>query len=293
MISFIIPLFNHLEQSKEMLASLLTTLPHDLSYEIIFIDDASTDGTQGWLSQLKIKNSRIIFNTLNLGYAKSNNKAVTMAKGDVLCLLNNDLVLLAGWLEPMLAILFNPMLSVGVVGNIQTKVIDNSIDHAGVELNHLAKFEHLKSISKTKEGYSRVLAVTGACLLLFREDFNRVNGFDEQFKNGCEDVDLCLNLREQRKFSYVASTSYIKYHVSLSRNTTSLVNEKNSQLLFLKWRFVILRELNLIWLRLLSHPQGDNCSKLIDFNLRAICYQKPQLASFMLANSVLQREEVR
>ena len=292
-ISFIIPLFNHLKQSKEMLASLLATLPHHLNYEIILIDDGSMDGTQLWMRQLTHKNIRLIFNKKNLGYAKSNNKAVRMAKGNILCLLNNDLILLTGWLEPMMDILYNPIINAGVVGNIQYKVIDNSLDHAGIQVNHLAKIEHINHLSSTSPLFNCTFAVTGACLLLFREDFIRVGGFDEQFENGCEDVDLCLKLRQQHKFSYVANTSAIKHHVSLTRNVTSQVNEKNSQLLFSKWRSVIFRELNKVWLDLLCYPDENNAAQLIDFNLKDICYQKPQLASFMLANSVLQREEVR
>jgi GT2 family glycosyltransferase len=293
LISFIIPLFNHLKQSKEMLASLLATLPHPLNYEVVLIDDGSTDDTQRWMRQLETKNIHFIFNKINCGYAKSNNKAVRMAKGKILCLLNNDLILLAGWLEPMIDILYNPILNAGVVGNIHYKVIDNSLDHAGIEVNHLAKIEHIKYLSSTALLFNRTFAVTGACLLLFREDFIRAGGFDEQFENGCEDVDLCLKLRQQHKFSYVANTSTIKHHISLTRNVTSHVNEKNTQLLFSKWQSVIFQELNKIWLDLLCHPDENNAAQLVDFNLKDICYQKPQLASFMLANSVLQREETR
>ncbi|MCK4494250.1 MAG: glycosyltransferase, partial [Methylococcales bacterium] len=174
-ISFIIPLFNHLQQSKEMLASLLATLPRHLSYEIILIDDASTDETQVWMRQLTHKNIRLIFNTINCGYAKSNNKAVKMAKGNILCLLNNDLILCTGWLEPMLDILLNPNLKAGIIGNIQYKVVDNSLNHAGIQLNHLAKIEHINYLSSTSPLFKRTFAVTGACSVLFRKDFIKVD----------------------------------------------------------------------------------------------------------------------
>lgn len=274
-----------------MLASLLNTIPSNLNYEIILIDDGSTDGTQTWLRSLNSNNIHVICNETNLGYAKSNNKAVKMAKGDILGLLNNDLILLAGWLEPMLEVLCNPAINVGIVGNIQRRVINDSIDHTGIQVSHLAKIEHSHDI--TNSVFNRTFAVTGACCLLFRPDFRAVGGFDEQFKNGGEDVDLCLKLGKIYKYAYVANTSYVKHHVSLTRDRTSLVNEKNSQLLFSKWRAILLQETKNAWVKLLCLLPEDDAAIPVEFNLKTICYDTPHVASLMLANSMLRREETR
>src|SRR5471032_1740040 len=82
-LSVIIPLHNCLALTQAMLASLRATLPAGLAHEIIFVDDASTDGTRAWLATLAPP-CRVLLNEKNLGYAASNNRAAALAIGEIL-----------------------------------------------------------------------------------------------------------------------------------------------------------------------------------------------------------------
>lgn len=197
-----------------------------------------------------------------------------------------------GWLEPMVDLLMNPALNAGIAGNIQRRVVDDTIDHAGVYVTPLAKIEHIRETSPAAPSCQRTFAVTGACCLLFRQDFIDVGGFDEQFVNGAEHVDLCLKLRALGKLVYVANNSVIKQHVSLSRDRTSLVNEQNSRLLFAKWRSLIIQEVCHAWVRLLNTDLSPTALP-IDFQLKQICYRTPHIAAWLIANYLLCVEETR
>ena len=119
-------MFNHLDYSKVMLATLRATLPTGLAHEIILVNDASTDNTRQWLANLTVPGLRVVQNDSNMGFARAVNAGVAHAKGKVLALLNNDLVLTPSWLEPMLDVIHNPWLHAGVVGNVQRRVADGS-----------------------------------------------------------------------------------------------------------------------------------------------------------------------
>lgn len=275
-----------------MLASLLNTIPGDLDYEIILIDDGSTDGTREWLSGINNQNISVIFNENNLGYARSNNKAINVAQGNILGLLNNDLILLDGWLEPMLQALYNSHLATGIVGNIQHRVIDHAIDHTGINVSHLATLHHIHESPNNDEIFTRRFAITGACCLLFKQDFLAVGGFDEQYINGGEDVDLCLKLSAMlNKHAYTANSSNVMHHVSLSRDPDSSNNEKNSQRLFSKWHPVILQEVKNAWMKILSSPNDEDLKILSQFNLNKSCHKTPHAISLMLAKSIMGRQE--
>ena len=67
-----------------------------------------------------------------------------LAKGRYLGLLNNDLLFEPGWLEPILAVFDDSLLNAGIVGNLQYRVADKALDHAGVVLMPCGKFDHIR-----------------------------------------------------------------------------------------------------------------------------------------------------
>jgi len=217
-----------------MLASLRATLPAGLSHEIIFVDDGSTDGTRDWLRSLDRGSISALLNEENLGYAAANNRGVAQAKGEVLVLLNNDLILTPGWLEPMLA-LYRSRGDAGAIGNVQLGVQSGTIDHAGIVINAKGKPEHDRTPAEPWSHVREVPAVTGACLLIAKSLWHDLGGFDDHFLNGCEDVDLCLKAGVRRCKNLVALRSVIHHHISASPGRKRR-DEANTRRLTLRWR---------------------------------------------------------
>jgi GT2 family glycosyltransferase len=275
-----------------MLHSLLESLPAGLDFEVILADDGSTDGTRDWLASQGDSRFKIMLNPVNLGFAKTNNAAVKVAQGELLGLLNNDLIFKPGWLEPMLDTLESITLGAGIVGNLQYRVADGALDHSGILLTPRGQFDHDKVETATLYSPRKVLAATGACLLMLRADYLKMGGFDETFVNGCEDIDLCLKFKQAGKHVYVAQGSQIQHHVSLSRSRVSLQNERNSQSLYAKWRKEIKLELTRLWAGLLQ-AGSEAYTDYIHGQLTQDFVTTPHNAARVIAEAMLLREEAR
>jgi O-antigen biosynthesis protein len=237
-VSFIIPLYNCLAHTQECLRTLEATVPAEVKYKVIFVDDGSTDGTRDWLAALsgREEDVTVLLNERNLGFAGACNRGAAEASGDLLFFLNNDLVFLPGWFQPMAEVL-RMASDVALVGNIQRSVATGEIDHAGVRFNCKAKPEHdtrLPWLSRLR-GWREVPAVTGACLGIRAEQWERLGGFDEGFANGGEDIDLCLRARAAGYRNLVALRSVVLHHVSQSKGR-KLRDEHNSRRLAERWR---------------------------------------------------------
>ena len=195
----------------------------------------------------------------------------------------------------MLDLLLLPQAKVGVVGNVQCRINDGAIDHAGVALNTQGQLVHMTDASDLVPGgnarQAARLAVTGACMLLRAADYWACGGLDEQYRNGAEDMDLCFKLRKLGLRACVAADSCVGHHVSLSRGRTSLDSERNSRRLFDRWRTLLKQELAALWLPLFQRggPYPEAPEGLIDATLLAF----PHLASLRMAEALLVRQEQR
>jgi len=239
-LSVIVPLYNCLPLTRAMVASLRASLPDDLDHEIILVDDGSTDGTREWLAGLGAP-FRVILNERNLGYGAANNRGAAVAQGEFLALLNNDLVLAPGWIEPMLQAHAWLRSRAGVVGNLQLDARTGALDHAGIFINHKGKPEHDRTprwrlrLRNRLKPLRRVPAVTGACVLIQHELWRQLRGFDEGYVNGCEDVDFCLRAAAAGYRNVVALHSVVRHHVSTSPGRKGR-DEANTYRLTQRWR---------------------------------------------------------
>jgi GT2 family glycosyltransferase len=233
-ISFIIPTYNTSRLTRHCVESLGATTSLK-EHELLVIDDAGTDGTIDDLRALPI-NFKALKNQSNLGYAGSCNRAATSASHDLLCFCNSDLIFTPGWLTPMVKT-WRTQADVGIVGNIQRRADDQTIDHIGTGFGadgrpyHVGN-GHLHSPARSVLSFP---AVTAACCLISRSLFEKFGGFDTGFRNGFEDTDLCLRLKQAGYRHYTASRSVISHHVSASPGRKD--HEDKNQLLFLnRWR---------------------------------------------------------
>lgn len=195
MVSIIVLAWNQLDLTRQCVASIEAHTPEP--HEIIFVDNASTDDTLPWFKEIVARHPtyRLVQNQTNLGYARGCNQGANAAKGAYLLFLNNDTMVTPGWLAPLLEA---TQPGVGAVG-CKLLYPDGRVQHAGIRLidgipDHPYRYFNADT-PEVSEGADMDM-VTGACLLICRETFMLLGGFDETYRNGVEDVDLCLRLRE-------------------------------------------------------------------------------------------------
>ncbi|WP_241557350.1 glycosyltransferase family 2 protein [Croceibacterium ferulae] len=195
------------------------------SFDCMVIDNASADpGALAFLQELEAGGATIIREPGAFNYAGMHNRAVSQARGEVLCLLNNDIEMIGpDWLERMVVHAIRD--DVGAVG---AKLLypDGTIQHAGVVTGIGGGAAHAHRLQEDSEpGYfSRahlpqfVSAVTAACLVVERRKFEAVGGFDaENFAVAFNDVDLCLKLNRAGWQSFYEPRAVLIHHESKSR----------------------------------------------------------------------------
>ena len=126
---------------------------------------------------------------LRAGFAETCNAAAARTTADRLVFLNDDTIVLPGWSESLLGAVVP-----GVIAGAHLMYPDGTTQHGGVRLRRDPE-GRLEAYNVRSPGRSgEVPAVTGACLAITRQDWDQLEGFDEAFVNGYEDVDLCLRM---------------------------------------------------------------------------------------------------
>lgn len=223
-VSVIVPTRNHLDLIRTCLEGVANT-EYDGRVEIIVIDNGSDDpATQDYLANLSPEFARVIRDDSPFNFAALNNRAVKESSRELLCFCNNDLEITdPQWLTKLVQQTMHP--DVGAVGP-QLLYPDGRIQHAGVVtgIGGAAAHAH-RFLRPEQEGYfSRhnlpqfVTAVTAACMLVSRDKFEAVGGFDAaRFAVSFNDVDLCLRLAEKGWKSFYEPRVQLVHHESISR----------------------------------------------------------------------------
>ena len=246
--SIIIPVFNKVEFTFQCLRSLIQEI--DLSeHEIIVVNNASTDETARVLSYFK-DIVRVVSNEANMGFVDACNQGGRAARGEYLVFLNNDTVVLEGWLKNLLDTIESDE-TVGAVGSLFLYP-DGLIQEAGAIVWKDGGAFHY-GWGKSPENRQYVFArevdyCSGASLLIRKTIFDTLGGFDRRFAPAYyEDVDLCMGVRSLGyKVVYQPASRLIHYEgVTAGKDTQAGYKHfqiVNREKLVEKWRDVLERE---------------------------------------------------
>jgi GT2 family glycosyltransferase/glycosyltransferase involved in cell wall biosynthesis len=230
LVSIIIPCFNQYEYTFKCIHSIYHNTESTTPYEIILIDDYSTDKTKEIETQFP--DIKVIRNKTNKGFLKNVNQAAQKAKGKYLLLLNNDTIVLKKWLTSMIEV-FENFDDVGVVGS---KLIfpNGMLQEAGgfvTKDGHFGNYGKFQSIFDPRFNYIReVDYVSGASLMIKSDLWKELKGFDEIYLPAYfEDTDLCMRVREKGYRVLYTPFSNIIHFESISYGT-NLISTKRDQM---------------------------------------------------------------
>lgn len=241
---------NRADMSAQCLQQLFS-IDHGVPTTITFVDNASTDRTRGlcswykrntskWIpwARYKGKKFRVIRNKKNHGFSEANNRAAKFGRSPWICFLNNDTILPDEnrWLGCLIACAVNnSWAAVGPVSNAVLGIQDQQWNSEW-PFYHRAKF------------------LSGFCFVIRRDYFNLINGWDEQFFYGDEDLDISIRLR---KMGWQIGVNRMVNVTHLNQATMSVEAEKQGidpqqwyartrQQLTVKWGEANVRDL-FIW----------------------------------------------
>jgi GT2 family glycosyltransferase len=224
------PLVSVIVPTRDQLAYLLTCIEgvQRTSYsaiELIVVDNESKEpGTLAYLDRLGGAGAKVIKASGPFNFSALNNVAVEQARGTLLCFLNNDVeVIDPDWLSLLVRQAVHPDL--GAVGG-RLLYPDGTVQHAGVVTGVGGGAAHAHRLQRDGErGYflrdrlpQRISAVTAACLVVSKEKFLAVGGFNERdFPVAFNDVDLCMKLNARGWQSFYEPRAVLIHHESKSR----------------------------------------------------------------------------
>ncbi|MDO4477823.1 MAG: glycosyltransferase family 2 protein [Lachnospiraceae bacterium] len=211
------------------------------NFEIVIAENNSTEAeTFAYYEALKKRDPRakvVVYKpeTPGFNYSAINNFAVKAAKGEYLIFLNNDTeVITDRWIEEMLGYCQRP--DVGMCG-ARLYYPDDRLQHCGVVIGIGGIAGHICHLEKRTNGgyFGRVVknqdvsAVTAACMMMPRDVFENVGGFDESYAVAYNDVDLCLKVRDKDLLVVYNANCVLYHYESLSRGSDDIDAAKHER----------------------------------------------------------------
>jgi GT2 family glycosyltransferase/tetratricopeptide (TPR) repeat protein/SAM-dependent methyltransferase len=234
--SIVILTHNQLDYTRQCVDSIRRHT--DEPYELIFIDNASTDGTVEYLSALP--DVRLIRNERNRGFPAAANQGIQAAGGQQVLLLNNDCVVCTGWLGRLLAALYREP-DIGLAGPCSNFVSgEQQVEVSYTDLTRLDAFawDWAKAHHRQVENTDRLV---GFCLLIRRAVIDQIGPLDERFGIGCfEDDDFCWRALAAGFRAVIARDAFVHHYGGRTFRASGIdfgaLMHQNQALFEEKWR---------------------------------------------------------
>jgi GT2 family glycosyltransferase len=208
--------------------------------EVIVVDNASTDGSRAWLEQFASREARLklVFSEVNDGYAGGVNRGLPLARGEYVGVLNADLAVERGWLEPLVAFLANHS-EVGAVtplialaGGARVNAAGQDVQISAVGFNRALN----RPLSDIGSEPFPVCGIHGAAFLMRRALLVGIGGMDASGFLYHEDVNLSWLLRLAGYALYCVPRSVVRHDYFLSMFPSKLqLLERNRLALLLSY----------------------------------------------------------
>lgn len=210
-VSVVIVTFNSRKYIEECLKAVLTT-EYD-NFEILLIDNASSDGTSEIVAE-NFPRVQLIKNQINLGYAGGNNLGAKLAKGGLLAFLNPDTKVTKQWLKPLVESIGSKEVFACQPKILlpQTRGSVNLINGIG-KTTHFLGFDWLTDYRREDYDFPvrEITSFSGSAVLIKKDIFQKLGGFDENYFMYYEDGDLSWRMR-LAGYKILVNPNSVVYH---------------------------------------------------------------------------------
>ena len=248
-VSIIIPVYNQLSYTLRCLKAIALNLAEDTQVEIILVNDCSSDRTQEVLEPITAVN--LINSPQNQGFIYSCNQGASVAKGKYLYFLNNDTEIKPDCIESLVAV-FESGERIGAVGSKLVYPQGSLQEAGGIIWQEASGWNYGRQDNPYAPEYNYLRPVdycSGASLMVLREVFERLEGFERDFAPAYyEDTDLCFAIRHQLglQVMYQPKSEVIHYE-GISSGTSTTSGTKRYQMVNMskfrqKWQAVLQRD---------------------------------------------------
>jgi GT2 family glycosyltransferase len=228
-VSIVVPAHNKFWVTYNCLAGLILA-PNEVSAEIILVDDGSSDQTVE--IENYVKGVTVVRHETAQGFVRSSNRGAEFARGEFIVMLNNDTEPAAGWLDELLYV-FERFSDVGMVG---AKLVypDGKLQEAGgLIFQNLDVWNYGRNGNPHDPRFNYIRQVdycSGACLMLRREVWEQLKGFDEFYAPAYyEDTDLAFRVRALGLKTYYTPFSEIVHFEGVSNGASTASGVKRYQ----------------------------------------------------------------
>lgn len=217
-ISIIVLTFNNLEFNKICIKSILEKTAYP-NYELIVVDNCSSDGTREYLSELseKIAGIKVILNEKNCGFAAGNNEGMKAADGDYIVLLNNDTVITRGWLTAMSKHLENNE-ALGMCGPVTNSIGNEAkikVDYHS--MSELERFSYNYTMKHLGEEFRDINVLALFCTMIKKKVIEDCGYLDENYGIGMfEDDDYAEAVKAKGYLLAIAEDAFVHHFEGMS-----------------------------------------------------------------------------